>query len=64
MIINTAVSTQERNSEERSTRVHYREIWQMQTCISLPNIAGFGGEEKIQGHRLIKKTKQNKTTKL
>lgn len=63
MIINTVVSTQDRNSEERSTRVHCREIRQIQICVSFPNIASFGGEEEIQGHILIKKqTQTNKTS--
>lgn len=62
MVTNIVVSTQERNSEERSTRVYYRTKWQIQTCISLPNTTSFRGEE-IQGHRLNKKN-QPQTTKL
>jgi len=65
MVISTVVSTQERNGEEGSIRVYYREVWQKQTCISLPDIAGFGGEEEIQGCRLInKKPHKCQTTEL
>lgn len=58
MVINTVVSIRERNSEKRPTRVYYREIWQIQTRISLPNITGFVGEEEIKEHKKKTQTKK------